>query len=223
MEMNRLSRYLMVTTLCAAAAGCAGFRGGWESIPYIGDKPPAAIPEPETAQQVIQMSELNLPGVKLNVKIDNRLRTYDTQVYLFALPLVIDPRNVYTQNHNPGKTRVFVTTTAASNGFVFRPSLAVLEIADKRYTAVRGFRFGQWNAEGHLVEKDGKYEHREVGAEFSLSATRTHYLSLEFDVPVPSPESRDIRLDLSGALRDPALPPLPAIRFTPMRWKEGYT
>ena len=54
-----------------------------------------------------------------------------------------------------------------------------------------------------------------------------HYLlSLDFDVPVPWPQSDDIALDLSAALKDmgnAGSPPLPLIRFAPVRWKEGYT
>ena len=149
------------------------------------------------------------------VQIDNRLRTYDTQVYLFVLPLSVDPREVYTQNHQPGKTRVFVSVTPEASGFVFEPTKATLTIGAQRFTGAEGFEFGKW---------DGKWEHRPVGAQFALHEPgRRYLLSIDFVAPAPSPESRDIVLDLSQALRSQAHPPLPPIRFAPVRWKEGYT
>ena len=168
--------------------------------------------------------ELDLPGVKLRVTIDNQLRTYDTQIFL-GLPLSVDPRNVYPKNDQPDKTRVFVNVTPERSGFIFRPSLVSLLIGNKRYQAVRGFHFGMRDEQGRMVDSGGKWEHRDVGAEFALTKICTRYLlSLEFDVPIPSPESREIALDLSNGLRDVNdVKRLPLIRFVPVRWKEGYT
>lgn len=219
-----LIRCLSVIALCTLAAGCAGYRGGWESVAYIGDTPPVAESDPQSSERGLNRRELVVPGVKLRVSIDNLLRTYDTQVYFFVVPLSFDPREVHSQNHEPGKTRVFVNVTPDAPGFVFRPAEAWLEIDGKRYAPVRGFRFGMWDEQGRLVEKGGKYDHREITGELALAEVGKRYLlSLVFDVPVPSPESRGIALDLSGALRDAARPPLPLIRFAPVRWKEGYT
>jgi hypothetical protein len=51
----------------------------------------------------------------------------------------------------------------------------------------------------------------------------TVHLSIDFATPVPSPESPDIALDLSQAVKSITEAPLPLIRFAPIRWKEGYT
>jgi hypothetical protein len=202
-------------------AGCAGFRGGWASLAYIGDAAPAID---ELTQPLHNVAPLNVPGAQLRVTIDNRLRTYDTQVYLYVLPLVVDPRDVYTANHQPGTTRVHVGIVVSEPGFVFRPSLAALDVAGRRFNGIAGFEFGRWDAQGQRVAKGGRWEHRSVGPEMALAETgRRYLLSIDFATPVPSPESRDIALDLSGALRAPQHAPLPLIRFTPVRWKEGYT
>lgn len=226
--MDKTLRGSIILMVCAIATGCAGFRGGWESVAYVGDALPAALAESKLQQEAGERT-LDLPGVKLQVKIDNQLRTYDTQIF-FGLPLSVDPRNVYPKNHRPGKTRIFVNVTPETGAFVFRPLMASLVAGDKRYQAVRGYQFGMWDTtknEWQLVESGGKWEHRDVGTEFLLASPGTRYLlSLEFDVPVPSPESRDIALDLSDALRDTrnaGSPSLPLIRFAPVRWKEGYT
>jgi hypothetical protein len=219
-----LSQILATLSICVALTSCAGFRGGWESVPYVGDvSPPPTAAEPQLSGQAPDPAELVLPGLKLRITIDNQLRTYDTKIY-FGLPLSIDPRGVYAKNHEPGKTRVFVSVTPDAAGFVFRPSAARLEIEGKRYMAGAGYRFGMWDEQGRLVDKDGKWDHRAIDGEMLLDRPGTRYfLSLRFDVPTPSPESRSTTLDLSDALRDPALAPLPLIRFAPVRWKEGYT
>ena len=170
--------------------------------------------------------ELSLPGLKLHVSIDNRLQTYDTQIF-FGLPLSVDPRNAYPKNHQRGKTRVFVNVTPQTAGFVFRPLLASLVVGGKRYPAMRGFEFGMWDAEGQQTDTGGVWEHRDIGAGVSLTQPRKRYLlSLEFDIPVPSPRSNDISLDLSRSLQDLGSvgdPPLPLFRFAPVKWEEGYT
>jgi hypothetical protein len=164
--------------------------------------------------------------LKLHVSIDNRLQTYDTQIF-FGLPLSVDPRNMYPKNHQPGKTRVFVNVTPETGGFVFRPLLASLVVGGERYQAMRGFEFGMWDAERQQTDTGGKWEHRDVGPGVSLTQPRKRYLlSLEFDISVPSPKSNDISLDLSRALQDLGSvgdSPLPLIRFAPVKWEEGYT
>jgi hypothetical protein len=226
--MRKCFRHSIALMSCAATIGCAGFRGGWESAAYLGDRAGDAPPAPYAGSKAGEV-ELALPGLKLLVSMDNRLRTYDTQIF-FGLPLSVDPRHVYPRNHQPGKTRVFVTVTPEADTFVFRPFLASLLVGGKRYPAERGYEFGMWDASGaawRRVENGGRWEHRDVGAELALAGAGMRYLlSLDFDVPVPSPESADIALDLSGALKDAGnakRPPLPLIRFAPVRWKEGYT
>ncbi|MFC5519316.1 hypothetical protein [Polaromonas jejuensis] len=217
-------RFPALILVCLGFSGCAGYRGGWESVAYLGDTPPAFSSEAPTLHEARNRAALNVPGLQLRVAINNQLRTYDTQVYLFALPLSVDPRNVYPQNHEPGKTRVFVSVTPTDPGFVFRPSLAVLSIAGKRFTGIAGFDFDMWDLQGNRVKQGGKWDHRPVESDFALMEPgRRYLLSIDFATPVPSPESRDIGVDLSQALRATQHPPLPLIRFAPVRWKQGYT
>lgn len=222
--MHRSLRIQAIGVLVLAIfSGCAGYRGGWRSVAYFGDTPPAPAAE-ENAASAGDRPTLRIPGLELQVGLDNELRTYDTQVYLFALPLSVDPRNVYPKNVEPGKTRVFVTATPLDAGFVFRPGEAWLSIADKRFAGIAGYEFGMWDRDGMRVREGGTWDHRSVGQELVLAETgRRYYLSIDFATPVPSPEFREIALDLSRALISPGHPPVPLIRFVPVRWKEGYT
>ena len=214
----------MAILACLWLVGCAGYRGGLESLAYLGDLPPDLPTQALPLNELRSRAALRVPGLELQVMIDNRLRTYDTQIYLYTLPLSIDPRNVYTQNNAPGKTRVFVNVTPSDPSCVFEPRRAVLRVADKTYRGSAGFDFGMWDADGKRVAKGGQWQHRPVHEPFALAEPgRRHYLSIDFDTPTPSPESREISLDLADALRSSLHPVLPPIRFAPVRWKEGYT
>lgn len=215
--------HLGLLVLSILASGCAGYRGGWESIAYLDGIPPAATAG-AAHDQAGRPAELSVPGLKLEVSIDNQLRTYDTQVYFIALPLSVDPRAVYPKNHQPGRTRVFVTASPQVPGFVFRPAAAALQVAGRRHTGAAGFEFGRWNDDWQRDERHGKWQHRPIASEYVLAEPgRRYYLSIDFATPVPSPESPDIVLDLSQALRSSTEPALPLIRFAPVRWREGYT
>ena len=82
--------------LAFTLSGCAGFRGGWESVAYIGDAPPSLIEPATSAYERNQRPPLSLPGMSLRVSIDNRVRDYDTQVWFFAVPVKVDPRAIQT-------------------------------------------------------------------------------------------------------------------------------
>jgi len=206
------------------AAGCAGYRGGWESVAYIGTPPNASSLDSMSRVVPRQPPELRVPGLALRVAINNQLRTYDTKVYLFILPLSYDPRRVYANDPAPGRTRVFVTVTPATTGFVFRPSAAVLQVAGQRLAGAAGFEFGQWDDAWRRAGSGARWGYRPIVSEDSLlDVGRRYYLSIDFEVPVPSPRSPDIVLDLSGALRSASEPPVPLIRFLPGRWRAGYT
>ncbi|MEE4464194.1 hypothetical protein V2S84_19120, partial [Azotobacter chroococcum] len=84
--------------------------------------------------------------------------------------------------------------------------------------------FDRWDHQGRRVREGGSWEHRPVATELPLDQPgRSYHLSIDFDTPVPSPESREILLDLSQALGSSRHPALPPIRFVPMRWRRSYS
>jgi len=218
----RIAGVLVVCIAAAGTIGCAGYRGGWESIAYLTEPPPQATARPGRPI-VYEPPELSAPGIGLRVTIDNTLRTYDTQVYFFVVPLSVNPRDVYWRNVEKGRTRVFLTVTPQAAGFVFHPEAAVLSVGEQRFEGVTGYQFSRWDSTGRETQT-GSWSHRPTGPGFELAETgRTYYLSIAFDAPVPSPQSPDIVLDVSRALTRPDGPPIPPIRFAPRRWKESYS
>ena len=214
----RIFRFLAVALLLGLGTGCAGFRGGWHSVPYIGAPPAEAEDTPPGR------AALNLPGLALEIELGNRLQTRDTKVYLFALPLSVDLRKQFPGNPVPGRTRLFLTVTAEQAGVVFRPQEAVLELDGRRVTAVAGHEFARWDALGRADEDNGTWGHRPVGEAFVLAeAGRRYLLSVDFDLEPPSPRVPGLAVDLSKALQVPGQAPLPRIHFVARRWKQGYT
>lgn len=198
-----------------AATGCAGFRGGWESVPYVGEMAPA---------QPAREQALAFPGITLRIAINNRLRTRDTQVMLYVVPVSIDPRDAYSAGPAPGRTRVFLNADPQAEGWVFRPSTAVLSFGGRSFTSDAGQEFGRWDDQGRRVERGGRWDHRPVHGEKALTEIgRRQFLSVDFATPVPDPKSRDIVLDISRCLVASQQPTLPLVRFVPARWEEGYT
>ena len=191
---------LTVVACCCLVAACAGYRGGWQSLPYVGADPPR-FPETTSPSQAQQQAELALPGLNLGVNLNNQLRTYDTQVYLFAVPLGFDPRNVYQQEAKPGITRLTLKVAPILPGFVFRHRFARLTVGTTTVSATAAYEFGMWDSAGQAVSAGGKWGHRPLPHEFSVSnMVRPQILSLEFPIERPPPESSDVSLDLSEAL-----------------------
>lgn len=228
-KVNAMKRWIYLKRLRFAlfmaamgVAGCAGFRGGWESLPYVGATAPTALPDAVRGTAV--RLPLELPGLKLEVALDNRLRTYDTQVYLFALPLSVDLTNELHRSNDPKKTRLRVYVTASEPDFQFRPAEAVLHVGTRQFAGSAGYEWGQYDKEGQRVSKGGTWQHQPTGPVFALTDPgRKYYLAIDFDTLPPSPELPDIAIDLSRALISPKYPAIPLIRFAPVRWKEGYT
>lgn len=219
-----IARSLALLSLALLVTACAGFRGGWESAAYIGEAPPAGLAERLAKTVPRRPPELEVGGLKLRVSIDNRVRTYDTQVYLFALPLSIDPRRAYSGVQPPGTTRVFVHVTPQVAGYVFIAEAAALRFAGQQFRAIGGHEFGRWDESGQRAERGGRWDHRPTTTPYRLDQPgRRYLLSIDFAAPVPSPEAHDIELDLSMALQAPGVEPIPLIRFTPVEWEEGYT
>lgn len=209
--------------LASALCGCAGYRGGWESIPYVGEAPPV-LDSSRTAYEAQKRREIVLEGVTLGVSINNPLRAYDTQVYLFVLPLSVDPRAVQVQPVEPGKTRVTLRISGMTADWTLRPRKARLAVGSQIVEAAAASQFAMWDAQGQEVSSGGRWGHQALGDEVVLAKRAQAYLvDLDFPAPLPSPQADNISLDLADALSSPELPRPPKIRFAPVRWKEGYT
>jgi hypothetical protein len=197
---------------------CAGYRGGWESLPYVGEAP-AAPPEFRTPFEARERSTLQFAGLTLGVNIHNQEQVYDRQVYMYVVPATSAGTASSAPKVDTGRTEVTVRVTAARDGFVFRPRLAVLGVAGSHVAAAHATEFGRGDPGG----APGVPGRQPAADAVALVVGKTHYFTLAFPMPVPSPQARDISLDLTKALQAPGQQALSLIRFLPVLWKQGYT
>lgn len=212
-------RHCTALLLAAALPGCGATRRGWESVATL--DPAAAVPERSTGQW---RPPLALPGLQLRVWLDNREQWEDDKVVLGGLPAGRDRSLLRTPGATSGRTGVDVWATPQRAGFVFDPRAAVLRVGDRSVRATAGglsvpFRLrpdGRLSGEPPpALPVDGRPPLPADG--------QTVRLTLDFDLPAPSPQREDLALDLAGALGVPGGPPLPLILFRPGRWAVGYT
>ncbi|MBP6901949.1 MAG: hypothetical protein KBC73_17770 [Burkholderiaceae bacterium] len=202
-------------------AACAGYRGGWESVAYVGGAPSTAIVE-RRPLPAGPRPDLGLPGLRLAVDLNNRLQDHDTQFMLVAVPVKLDFIDRQRPPADPGSTWVTLKVTPLDEGFVFEPKRARLAL-DQAWTMAReGHEFGRREAPGQPAPQGGDDRWHAIGDGVALADGHTYHLGLVFPVPTPSPRRPDIQLDLSQALRSPRQAALPLIRFLPTPWREGY-
>ena len=215
------SRLLLVGVALLQSA-CAGFSGGWESLPYVGDHPPPVPPEYRTPYEARMRNTLAFDGIRVEVDLRNQVRTSDMDVVLYVVPISIDPREVSLGGR--GRTRLELVIEAQRAGFKFVPGEVVLgtsrgphrpvSAVNRKLLAAQGSSGGVRGVESQPIEREL------VLAELN----RPYVVILEFATEPPDPRSRDITLDLSNALQAPVPgKSLPLIRFLPVRWQQGYT
>lgn len=219
----RTPNILRVLALSFPLAGCAGYRGGWESVPYVGDALPQRAPSPSPYDSR-ERARLRFDALTVVATIDNQVRTYDTKIIAFVVPVSVDRRLVPTVKPQPRRTRVTLQLSGMTADFELQPALARFTVGDSTVRGIAGSVFGMWDAAGQRVANGGEWGDKATGERFALTErNRTYILNIDFPISSPSPELRTITLDLSQALRAPGVPALPVIKFTPAKWKHGYT
>lgn len=212
-------RHCTVLLLAVALPGCGATRRGWESVATL--DPSAAVPERGTGQW---RPALALPGLQLRVWLDNREQREDDKVVLGVVPAGQDHRPLRTPGGASGRTGVELWATPQRAGLVFDPRAARLQVGVQRVPARAGglsvpFRL---RPDGRLTGEPPPALPLAHPAELPADGLTTR-LTLDFDLPAPSPQREDLALDLAGALAAPDGPVLPLIHFRPGRWAVGYT
>jgi len=188
--------------------GCAGFRGGIASAPYLGETVPRA-PCPSTSYERMQTGNIAFPGLDMLVSLNNTIRTYEFSVVACLFPVHLDMKDT-AYDGTGSKLEVLLRFRSLEPGYSFRRDLAVVN--------VDGHEFCQSAVES----APGKAGSVVSNAETVLTPVGKFYsFRLVFEVPVPHPDS-DVSLDLSKALRHKDCPVIPLIRFQRIRWSEGY-
>lgn len=196
----RILIFLLLSILIVS--GCAGFRGGTFSVPYVGEHEPGTK-APSTPYERGQLQKLQLPGLNIEISLNNLKRTYDYTVVLFVVPTSVKLGD-YPQNATERPLEVELKITPTVRGFEFDPRNAIVNIDEKSFKPRTAAAAVQTQLPLAL----------EIGKNYSFK--------ILYEAPTPPPESR-ISLDLSKALINAELPTIPVIKFRKLDWSAGYT
>lgn len=216
--MSRLvGTRVFAAAICFSLLSCAGYRGGWESIPYIGPPPPTPSVS-RTGYEARKRLELALPGLTLSVRLNNTRIDSDIQVYAYVVP--VPGYSVDTPSDAPKKAQATLFIEPREEGFVFQPLLATLSVGGQSASGLGGYTTRKLlGFEGGKVVWE---EPKRIADEFPLSSGKLYIFDVEFPLPALSPQAPDVSLDLSRALQAPGQPTIPLIRFLPVRWGNWY-
>lgn len=228
----RAVRVLIPVVLWMSLSACGGFRGGYVSMPYVGEPPP---PESSTwPDQLTPPHSVQLPDLRLEVRLNNSTQTYDFQVIFFVVPVYInleesrrekgarlevsmqiDPR---TAEYSFGPHEMIVSI----DGERYRPTAVWLENQERRRRVWDDFIRRPPAPDGAKPVIPSLEEWREpVDAPIAMTGTKYEFIA-SFECPVPTLD-QEIVLDLSRALSLPAQPQAPVIRFKKTRWRGTYS
>jgi hypothetical protein len=208
---------MFAVAICFSLVSCAGYRGGWESIPYVGSPPPTPSVT-RTNYERLERLKLALPGLSLAVSLNNPSLDSDTLVDAYVVP--VPGPSVGTPPDAPKTAKVTLYITPGEEGYVFRPLLAPLSVGGQTASGLGGYPDAKF-----IGFKDGVAVHaapQRIADEAPLSTGKSYIFDVEFPLPVPSPQAPDVVLDLSRALQAPGQPTVPVIRFLPVRWGNWY-
>ena len=226
----RFYAYLLALLLLS---GCGGFRGGIESVPYVGEAVPLGSASLRTA-----LREIPLSGMTVAVSLNNGLQTYQYEVMLYVIPTYLNFRDEF-QHRDAKNLELTLQITAHNSGVTIDPRQLVLAVDGKelRPTAI-------WvnNREQERQVIDTYVAARQQApsdhpppvpraAEWRTRVTAPamvlpHEKSPRFIVVLPLqlvPPQRELSLNVNPAIVEPAGSDHSLIRFMPQRWSEGYS
>jgi hypothetical protein len=222
--------YMLVLLLLS---GCGGFRGGIESVPYVGGVEPQ-----QNSPTHSWPHEIRLPGLTLHLSLNNTVRTYQYEVMLYVIPTYLNLSNEF-QHHDAENFEIALQATAHDSAITIDPRQLVLTMDDKEFYPVAVW-VNNMERERQVIDAYLKARHQTApdtppqpprSSEWRdaitapvtiLPGEKSSRFIVMFPVPTPSPE-RTLSLNLGPAIGESMPPDKSHIRFKPMRWSEGYS
>lgn len=219
--------------LSAVLTACGGFRGGIESVPYVGDSAPQGQPShPSWPHKIL------LPGLTLELSLNNALRTYQYEVMLFVIPTYLNFRDEY-RNREAEALELSLQLEARDASMVVDLRQLVLTV-DGREVRPNGVWVNNLERERRVIEdfvkarREAPTNQPPAGPRASEwrdaitdpvalgAGVRSARFIVVFPLPLLSPE-KEMRLDLNQAIVDPRGVELPLIRFQSTPWSDAYS
>jgi hypothetical protein len=214
-------------------SGCGGFRGGIESVPYVGDLEPQQTSTSHTWQH-----EITLSGLTLHLSLNNTIRTYQYEVMLYVVPTYLNFWDEF-QHRDAENVELTLQITARDSGVTIDPRQLVFTV-DGTELHPTSVWVNNLKRERQIIDAFVKAR-RQAPPDQPISIPRSSewrdavtapvtirpgekspQFIVKFPTPLPSPE-RALSLNLSPAISEPILSDKSLIRFKPLRWSEGYS
>lgn len=214
-------------------SGCGGFRGGIESVPYVGDIEPQ-----QTSTYRTWLHEITFPGLTAHLSLNNTIRIYQYEVMLYIIPTYLNLREEF-HHRDAESLEINLQITAHDSGVTIDPRQLVLAVDDKEFRPTAVW-VNNRERERQIIDAFVKNRrqappdqpppiprssewHDVVTAPVLVGpGEKSPRFIVMCPVPRPSPE-RTLSLNLSPAIGVPQPFDMPLIRFKPMRWAEGYS
>lgn len=227
------TKYLSYLVIVVLLSGCGGFRGGIESVPYIGEQEPQ-----ETSSHRSWPHDITLPGLTLHLSLNNTIRTYQYEVMLFIIPTYLNLFDEF-QHRDAEALELSLQITAHDSSVTVDPRQLVLTLDGKEFRPTAVW-VNNLERERQVIDAYVKARHEAPvdqpppiprSSEWRDAVTapvtvgprqKSPRFFVAFPVSLPSPE-RTLSLDLNPTLDEPQLSKNPLIRFKSMRWSEGYS
>jgi hypothetical protein len=214
-------------------SGCGGFRGGIESVPYVGSV------EPQQNSPTHSWShEIRLPDLTLHLSLNNTVRTYQYDVMLYVIPTYLNFSNEF-QHHDAENFEIALQAVAHDSAITIDPRKLILTVDDKKFRPASAW-VNNMERERQVIDASIKARRQTApdtppqpphSSEWRDAITapvtihpgeKSSRLILKFPIPPPSPE-RTLSLNLGQAIGESIPPDKSLIRYKPMRWSEGYS
>ncbi|MGQ0666411.1 MAG: hypothetical protein ACT4O4_05190 [Nitrospiraceae bacterium] len=214
-------------------SGCGGFRGGIESVAYVGETAPQVERSHPSWPQAI-----TLPGFTLYLSLNNAVRTYQYEVMLYIIPTYFNFAEEF-RNREAGSLELTLQLAARDLPVTFDPQLLLLTVEGR---AVRPSGVWTNNLEQERRAFDAYVKARRqsptnqslplpratvwreavTDAVMIRPGEKSPRLIVTFPLSLLSPE-KHLMLNLNSSIVGSAPGTLPLIHFKPMPWSEGYS
>ncbi|HXV69313.1 MAG TPA: hypothetical protein VD738_10345 [Nitrospira sp.] len=214
-------------------SGCGGFRGGIESVAYIGGTPPQAGQSHPSWPQ-----EITLPGFTLFLSLNNAVRTYQYEVMLFIIPTYLNFMDEF-RNRDAESLELIVQLAAHDFPVTVDPRQLVLTV-DGQEVRPSGVWVNNVERERQRLDtyvaarrqapagqppplpRASEWRDAITDSITVLQGKKSPRFIVNFPLPLVTPE-KHLVLNLSPAIVGSAPSHVPPIHFKSMRWSEGYS
>lgn len=213
--------------------GCGGFRGGIESVPYVGE-----ATQQEHSSHSSWPHEIVLQEFTLQLSLNNAVRTYQYEVMLYVIPTYLNFWNEF-RNREADSLELSLQLTARDSSVVIDPRQLVLTVdgrevrpsgawvnnRERERQAIDAFVKARKQApadQPRMIPRSSAWRDAGIDPVALRPGAQSPRFIVNFPLPLLSPE-KNLALNINHAILEPKGSHIPLIYFKSMPWSEGYS